>query len=915
MTDRGHDASGSTPASLVGRQLGSYHVLSLLGVGGMGEVYRASDATLERDVAIKIVTPFFADDPERLRRFEREARLLAALNHPHIGAIYGVEEIESVRFLVLELVDGETLSDRIARAPQAIPFDEALAIAQQLAAGLDAAHEKGIIHRDLKPANIKVTADGIVKVLDFGLAKIDTPDKSASDLSQSPTVTVRGTRAGVILGTAAYMSPEQTRGRPLDKRTDIWAFGCVIYEMLTGRAAFAGDTVSDTIAAILGREPDWAALPASTPAGVRRVLKRCLEKDAKRRLRDIGDAKVDLESAIGDAAAQSDASDASSTKLVQRLRFAVGVLAALLTVSLVASAALLWRKTPAPPPEPVRRFSMELGYVRPVLSPDGRHIAYRSDGKLWIRDVSSETPREIPAGRGAGDYYSDAAYYLTWSPDSRDLVFLADNELRRVSVAQGGAAATICALPEGRSTGRQVGGVAWSRDGETIVFSRYGAGIYRVSTRAGAPTLLWKEDHADDLILFATPQGQAIVFAVDGDGHTLIVRTEDGQRKVLAQLGTSWPELVYSPSGHILYRQDPVESPSIWALPFSATTLTTQGKPFLVERSGQGMSLSSDGALAYLDTGRIRSQRLAWRDRSGKIVEQSDHAHDTVDALAISPDGTRAIITAQDGGKAEYWLYDVQRFVRTLFELGRESDGARKLRAFFSRSGDEIVYTLLKTPTQTAVFARPTDGFGEARVLWTPDGFNVALDGSADGRLLVGAGSAPGPPIANPTVNVWFWRQDSKGGKGEAVNFSQNSAREWAMTLSPDGRYLAYSSTIGGQLDVYVRPFPEGRGRWQVSTHGGSAPAWGHDGKELFFVDGNVLMRVAVSTVGEFSMGSPEMLFEHPTLRFGPASVARYGVGRDGQKFLTVETERDRTTPVVRYVQNWLADFSSAATR
>jgi Tol biopolymer transport system component len=914
MTDRGHDASGSTPASLVGRQLGSYHVLSLLGVGGMGEVYRARDAKLERDVAIKIVTPFFADDPERLRRFEREARLLAALNHPHIGAIYGVEDIESVRFLVLELVDGETLAERIARAPHAIPLEEALAIARQLASGLDAAHEKGVIHRDLKPANIKVTADGIVKVLDFGLAKIDTPDRAASDLSHSPTVTVHGTRAGVILGTAAYMSPEQTRGRPLDKRTDIWAFGCIVYEMLTGGAAFAGETVSDTIAAILGREPDWAALPLSTPAGVRRLLTRCLEKDAKRRLRDIGDAPVELESAIGDAAAPSDANGVSSTTPLQRRRLVVGVLAALVAVGLVASTALLWRKTAAPPPEPVRRFSMELGYVHPVLSPDGRHIAYRTDDKLWIRDVGSETPREIAAGRGAGDYYSDATYYLTWSPDSRDLVFLADNELRRVSVEQGGAATTICALPGGRATGRQVGGVAWSRDGETIVFSRYGAGIYRVSTRTGAPTLLWKEDHADDLMLFDTPQGQAVVFAALGESHALIVRTEDGQRKILAQLPSGWPELVYSPSGHILYRQDPDESPSIWALPFSATTLTIEGKPFLVERSGQGMSLSSDGTLAYLDTGRIRSQRLAWRDRAGKIVEQADHAHHTIDALGMSPDGTRAIVLAQDGGTTDYWLYDLQRFVRTRFELGREADDTRKLTPFFSRSGDEIVYTLLKTPTQSAVFARPADGFGEARALWTPDGFKIALDRSADGRLLVGAGTAPGAAAANPTVGVWFWRQDPKG-KGEAVNFSQNSAREWVMTLSPDGRYLAYTSNIGGQLDVYVRPFPEGRGRWQVSTHGGVAPVWGHDGKALFFADAGVLMRVPVSTVGEFSMGSPEMLFEHPTLRIAPAPAARYGVSPDGQKFLTVETERDRTTPVVRYVQNWLADFSSAATR
>jgi len=645
------------------------------------------------------------------------------------------------------------------------------------------------------------------------------------------------------------------------------------------------------------------------------LLKRCLEKDTKRRLRDIGDAQVDLESAIGDAAAPRDASGRTSTVPVRRLRLAVAVLGALLMVSLVAATAPLWKKTAPPPPEPVRRFSMELGDVRPVISPDGQHIAYRSQGKLWIRDVGSETPREIPAGAGPGGYYSDAAYYLTWSPDSRDLVFLADKELRRVSVGGGGAAATICVLPEGRATGRQVGGIAWSRDGETIVFSRYGEGIYQVSTRAGAPTLLWKEEHADDLLLFDTPQGRAVVFAVPAAGHSLILRTADGQRTVLAQLASSWPELAYSPSGHILYRQDPVDSPSIWALPFSAATLTTQGKAFLVQRSGQGMSLSADGTLVYLDTGRIRSQRLAWRDRAGTILGQSGHAHETIDTLSLSPDGTRAIVMAQDGGKAEYWLYDLQRFDRTRFELGREADNARKMYAFFSGSGDEIVYTLMKTPAKTVVFARPADGFGEARALWTPDGFNVAQASSRDGQLLVGAGSAPGSPAVDPTLGIWLWRRGTSGANGEAVNFSKNTARELAMALSPNGRYLAYTSDIGGQLEIYVRPFPEGRGRWQVSTQGGGAPAWGRDGRELFFADGNALTRVDVSTAGDFSMKSPETLFEHPTLRISAAPGARYGVSRDGQKFLTVETERDRTTPVVRYVQNWLADFDQSGSR
>jgi len=705
------------------------------------------------------------------------------------------------------------------------------------------------------------------------------------------------------------MSPEQTRGRPVDKRTDIWAFGCVLFEMLTGRSAFAGETVSDSIATILGREPDWAALPASTPSGVRRLLKRCLEKDPKRRLRDIGDARADLDAALRDPAAPIDASSATSTKPVRRLRIAVGLLAALFTVSLAALMTLLLRKPPSPDPDPMRRFSMELGYVRPAISPDGRHIAYRSNGGLWIRDIDSETPREIAGAKAPGDYYSDVGYYLTWSPDSQEIAFAAENELRRVSVRQGGAPTTICALPPGRTTRRQVAGMAWSRDGQTIVFSRYGAGIYEVPVRAGAPTLLWKEDHADDVLLFDTAQGRAVVFAVPLDGHAIVLRTPDGARRELARIQTSWPELVYSPSGHILYRQDPVESPSIWALPFSATTLTTQGKPFLVERVGQGMSLSSDGTLAYLDAGRVRAQRFAWRDRAGTVLEQSSHQHDSIDVVSVASDRTRAVVLAKDGADVGYWLYDLRRLARTRFELGRESDGKRRMFAFFSKSGDEIFYTLLKTQAETVVFSKPVDGFGEARPVAKPSGFMVGQDRTADGRYLIVSGSPKG--VGN--ASIWLWDRDGDEGKGQAVPFSQNTENEVGAVLSPNGHYLAYTSTISGRTEVWVRPFPEGKERWQASTNGGGAPAWGADGKELFFDEGNALMRVAVSTSGGFSAGSPEVLFEHPTLRIGPGPVARYAVSADGQRFLTVETERDRTVPAVRYVQNWLPEFSRAA--
>jgi len=581
-------------------------------------------------------------------------------------------------------------------------------------------------------------------------------------------------------------------------------------------------------------------------------------------------------------------------------------------------AALVWlpRQTGNRDDESIRRFSMELDEVRPVISPNGRHIAYRSNGRLWIRDLASETPREIPGGKADGGYLSDTGYYLTWSPDSQDLVFPAEQELRRVSLAQGGSMTTICKLPEGRPGGRPVAGIAWSHDGESIVFSRYGAGIYEVPARAGSPRLLWKEDHADDLLLFDTPRGRAVLFAVTQPaGHDLVLRTPEGERRVIALLESNWPELVYSPSGHVLYRRNPVQSPSIWALPFSPRTLTTNGEPFLIERSGQGMSLSEDGTLTYLDTGRVLGQRLAWRDRAGKILEQAGQTHESIDIVSLSPDGSRAIIVAPEGANRAFWLYDLRRFGRTRFEVGGESQGTTPMFAFFSRSSDEIYFSLQKSLTESVIFVKAADGFGKALPVPAPKGFKAALDRSADGRytgyVLVEGGIGGG----SANLSIWLWRTDAAGGNGEAINFSQNSANEGGFVISPNGRYTAYSSNVGGRFEIYVRPFPDGRGRWQVSQNGGEAAMWGPDGQELFFKEGDTLMRVAVSTNREFSAGSPERLFDHPILRISPGPTARYGVSPDGRRFLTVESERSLTVPVVRFVQNWLSGFRRAASK
>jgi len=594
-----------------GRRLGTYQILSPLGAGGMGEVYRAKDLKLGRDVAIKVLPARVMTDPRRLARFKREARLLAALNHPRIGAIYDLEEADDTCFLVLELVEGETLSSRIARGP--LKITEAVAITLQIGEALDAAHAKGILHRDLKPSNVMLaravtrdesspssetvrshqpSGDVGVKVLDFGLAK------ATGGLSESPTATARDTSQGVVMGTTAYMSPEQARGLAVDARTDIWSLGVVVYEMVTGRLPFAAEEAHAVLYAIIHspHEP-MTSLRVGVPTELDRIVDKALSKNPDERYQHVDEMLVDLRRLAKGPASTPSAATAASVATLRRLprRWLAGALAVLF-LSLVAAAVAVWpRDKPLSESRPVRRFSMQLGNVRPVISPNGRHVAYRRDGSLWIRDLESETPREIPGGKASGQYYTDPAYYLTWSPDSQDLVFPAENELRRVSIVQGGSAKTICALPPGRTTRRQVGGIAWSSDGGTIVFSRYDAGVYEVPAAGGSPTLLWEENHADDLILFDTPQGRAVLYAtLVATGHALIARTPDGQRREIARLDTSWPELVYSPSGHVLYRQNPVENPSIWALPISPQTLDLQGKPFLVERTGQGMSLAPD---------------------------------------------------------------------------------------------------------------------------------------------------------------------------------------------------------------------------------------------------------------------------------------------------------------------------------
>src|SRR5262245_100614 len=801
-----------------GSRVGAYEVAAPIGSGGMGDVYGARDARLDRDAALKVLPIEFANDHDRLTRFKREAKILASLNHPNIAQVYGLEEFEGTYCIAMELIRGETLADRLRRGPLAP--SEALRIGRDIADGLEAAHDRGVVHRDLKPANVMLRDDGAVKILDFGLSKTMAPS-SDSPSPDSASTRTELTHAGLILGTAAYMSPEQAKGAATDQRTDIFSFGCVLYEMLTGTRVFQGETSQDIPVPILARDPDLAKLPAHLHPDLRAVVQRCLEKPLRNRWHAIGDVRIEIEKILADQSGGIRKPDAGGQRVI-RWATAAAIIAAAAAIAAFAGARF-WSVRPRADAEVnarVRRFSMDLDIVRPVISPDGRYIAYRSQNRLWIRDLSSDTSREISGGEAKGGYYTDAGYYLAWSPDSQSLAFVANDEVRRVSVFESRSPTTICKVPPAlRGTNRRIGALAWSDDGSVILFSRYGNGIFEVPARGGTPTRVTDEDHADDIVLIGTPRGRAIAFATLKAGtHYLVVRTPEGERREITSLETSWPELVYLPTGHILFRKNPVESPSLWALPFSPTTLTATGGAFMVEGSGQGMSIARDGTLVYLDVGRSQGQVLAWRDRTGQVIAKASERHEVIELPRLSPDGTRAVVVASDSDRSGLWLYDVQRFVRTRFALGREAEGKTTLFAVWSRLGDQIFYALgapLVPGQPVDSYRVRADGTGQSSRLPFPEGLTVAQDISPDGRYLMATHATPGQ-----TRRAWYVRTDGAGSTGP-VDFSQNTETEEVLSFAPNGKFVAYTSTIGGRVEVYVRPFPDGPGRWQISANGG----------------------------------------------------------------------------------------------
>jgi len=893
---------------LLGQTVAHYRVTAKLGAGGMGEVYRATDTKLGRDVALKVLPQAFTADPQRMARFQREAQVLASLNHPNIATIHGLEESGATRALVMELVEGPTLAERIAQA--AIPLEEALPIAKQIAEALEYAHEHNIIHRDLKPANIKLTHDGKVKVLDFGLAKALQDDASAQDISSSPTLSVAATKAGFILGTAAYMSPEQARGKSVDRRADVWAFGVVLFEMLTGARAFAGEDISITLANVIKEDPDWQTLRADTPRRIRKLLRRCLAKDARQRLQAIGEARIALEEPFAEAAGEAAATAIASSRLgAKRERWAWGIT----TTLLLAAGITGWvaMRGSSPGPAPVRRTMIALPgnetlpsgftFSTLALSPDGSNLVIyasrrgRGTGwQLYLRPMDQMEARPLDGTEDATTPF--------FSPDGKWIGFFGGGKLRKISV-QGGSSATICDAANLR-------GAAWGLD-DTIIFSQGGgAGLLRVPAAGGTPKPLTTVDpskgdtnHRWPHIL---PDGKAVLFSsqrstVLDDTAIEVFSLATGQRRILLERGTA-PQ--YAPTGHIVFYEDG----ALHAAPFDVGRLEITGPVVPVVENVWGditsgaahFSLSADGMLVYAPGGiQARPSKLALSDRKGAAQALPAPAQ-TYFCPTLSPDGRRAAVTVQ-GPNTDVWVFDIARgtTTRLTFQPGEDEVPA------WTPDGRKVAYSADIEGKGRALMWKNADGSGAEEILWVGGSHTHLGSFSPDARFLAFV------DYDNITKgDIWVLPLD---GDRKPLKFLQTPFNERSPAFSPDGRWIAYASDESGRDEVFVQPFPGPGGKWQVSTEGGYGPAWARNGRELFYRQGNKMMVVQVTSQPAFSASVPRQLFEG-TFEAVARREANYDVMPDARRFLVIQPpEISAAMTQLVVVTNWFEELKRLA--
>jgi Tol biopolymer transport system component len=878
---------------LSGRSVGPYQLASRVGAGGSGDVYLARDTRLDRDVALKVLPETLAADAERIARFKREAQLLASLNHPNIAAIYGFEDSGAIHALVLELVEGATLADRIAQGP--LPIDEVLPIARQIVEAIEAAHGRGIIHRDLKPANIKLRPDGTVKVLDFGLAKA---------LESRPTSTSpQATTIGLILGTPSYMSPEQARGKVADKRTDVWAFGCVLYEMLSGRRPFAGDNTAEVLAQILAYEPDFNALPSATPAPVRRLLRRCLEKDGARRLPDIGVARMEIDDAI---AAPNVLSESNSRMYARRALPWIG--AAALVVAGIGGGFAYLRSSSSQPHQPVRASialaaPLEFGVQQLAfaVSPDGSRIVYRSsgDGPLRSRMLSEASSSAIAGTEGA--------LIPFFSPDGKWLAFFVGNALKKVAF-DGGAVVTIATLPT--SVGAQgFRGASWSDDG-TIAFSASTASeLFGVADRGGEArpltTLDPKANEAAHRWPHFLPGGKAILYTVKStnlqsfDDAPIIVRSlATGEHRAVAQGASAH----YLPTGHLVYARHG----ALYAVRFDASRLAVRGRPVKVadaiithpETGAAQVAISQSGTLVYAAGGsRTAERQLLWVDRRG-VARAASERTASFWRPRISPDGKRVAVVI-DAPFSKLWVLDVERgtFTRASDVPGDQD------RATWMPDGVHMTFVTHSAHSGAhRLYSERIGGTGGTALLFEGAQSPAPLSWSPDGRSLL-----YGEFAAATGEDVWVF----SAADGKSTPLLHGPANEFSARFSPDGRWVAYASDQSGRAEVYVRPFPGPGTRSQVSFDGGIDPVWSADGSELFFTHGNTMYAAAVALGEEFESGAAQRLFSGP-YAFGESPM-NYDAAPDGQHFLVPRGRTDSAPRQLELVLNWFEEVKRLA--
>ncbi len=873
------------------RQLAHYSVHEKIGQGGMGEVYRAQDTRLRRDVAIKVLPDAFVQDPERLGRFRREAQLLASLNHPHVAAVHGLEEDQGTHFIVLELVAGEDLAQRLARGP--LPLPEAVAIALQIATAVEAAHELGIVHRDLKPSNVMLTPAGEVKVLDFGLAKAVQGEMSDSslDLGQSPTLTspVAMTAANMILGTAAYMAPEQARGKRVDRRADIWAFGVLLWEMLTGKPLFQGETVSDTLAAVLREDPDADRLPRATPPYLHRLLGRCLTRDPRLRLQDMGEARIAL--AAGETGAMVPEAGGRRLPLVPMAAVALGCL-------LIGGMLGFLLGPPAADPAPAqpRLISLDVGPgdappADATISPDGTRIAYIRDRSIWVRDLDRLEPRHLDRTEDVID--------LFWSPDGARIGYLTVDRVMTVDPVGGDpvvVAATRGMLAEDTGSGGH-----WSRE-HGILFAEGADHVFRVSDRGGEPTVFAAADTSIEVDLhepFELPDGGLLAVSHRHDemglGALEMVYGDERVRVVETPGSRLFRPTWSAATGHVLYERQE-GNPGVWAVPWDLSGRRAVAEPFLVLPGGLYPSVADDGTLVAVLGQTIRDVQLVETDRSGTVRRRLGPARPLALDFSLSPDGRTLAFMSVAGDQEDIWVRDLERGTENRLTFS----GGPKAALQWSPDGQRLSFAIGNSASNMHALVQPLDGSAPAETLASRSAGGAFVTGSQDMLF----------DIETPQTSWDIFVGSSEPG-GELRPLVREPGWQYAGAVSPDGKYVAYMSRETGEDQVFLRRYPDGRGKWQVSVEGGCWPRWTAAGDRLLYARDDDIVEVAVQTSDPPVLGRPTVVFSRPAagIQMGNGWSPGFAVSADGERFYFAQAgdaEAASRITMVLY-ENWAA--------